>query len=119
MLAAGSRNFKIRSRMDLAGEGVLDLFDTALFPWGFGQRRKEQTMSKSSTTTKRKFPPVHPARILAEDLNDAGMSMNQLAKANRCSDEPHRRDRQRAARHHCRDHPYGSRAIGALRLNTG
>jgi antitoxin HigA-1 len=48
-------------------------------------------MSKSSTTTKsrvpnhragtKKFPPVHPGRILAEDLADAGISMNQLAKA--------------------------------------
>jgi antitoxin HigA-1 len=37
-------------------------------------------MSKSSTTTK-KFPPVHPGQILAEDLRDAGISMNQLAKA--------------------------------------
>ena len=37
-------------------------------------------MSKSSTTTK-KFPPVHPGQILAEDLRDAGLSMNQLAKA--------------------------------------
>jgi addiction module HigA family antidote len=35
-------------------------------------------MSKSSTTTK--FPPVHPGAILAEDLRDAGLSMNQLAK---------------------------------------
>jgi antitoxin HigA-1 len=37
-------------------------------------------MSKSSTTTK-KFPPVHPGQLLAEDLRDAGISMNQLAKA--------------------------------------
>jgi len=37
-------------------------------------------MSKSSTTTK-KFPPVHPGHLLAEDLRDAGISMNQLAKA--------------------------------------
>jgi addiction module HigA family antidote len=39
-------------------------------------------MSKSSTTTNRKkLPPVHPGEILAEDLRDVGMSMNQLAKA--------------------------------------
>ncbi len=39
-------------------------------------------MSKSSTTTNRKkMPPVHPGQILAEDLRDAGLSMNQLAKA--------------------------------------
>lgn len=39
-------------------------------------------MSKSSTTTNRKkLPPVHPGQILAEDLKDAGLSMNQLAKA--------------------------------------
>ena len=37
-------------------------------------------MSKSSITTK-KFRPVHPGQILAEDLHDAGISMNQLAKA--------------------------------------
>ena len=37
-------------------------------------------MSRSSITTK-KFPPIHPGRILAEDLQDAGISMNQLAKA--------------------------------------
>jgi len=37
-------------------------------------------MSRSSITTK-KFAPVHPGRILAEDLHDAGISMNQLAKA--------------------------------------
>lgn len=39
-------------------------------------------MSKSSTTTNRKkLPPVHPGEILAEDLRDAGLSMNQLARA--------------------------------------
>jgi addiction module HigA family antidote len=39
-------------------------------------------MSKSSITTKRKtFPPVHPGVILAEDLEDAGISMNKLAQA--------------------------------------
>jgi addiction module HigA family antidote len=39
-------------------------------------------MSKSSTTTNRKkLPPVHAGLILAEDLRDAGLSMNQLAKA--------------------------------------
>jgi addiction module HigA family antidote len=39
-------------------------------------------MSKSSTTTKRKtFPPAHPGVILAQDLADAGINMNQLAKA--------------------------------------
>ncbi|MEX2262918.1 MAG: HigA family addiction module antitoxin [Bryobacteraceae bacterium] len=37
-------------------------------------------MSKSPTTTK-KFAPVHPGQVLAEDLRDAGISMNQLAKA--------------------------------------
>jgi addiction module HigA family antidote len=29
----------------------------------------------------KKLPPVHPGQILAEDLKDAGLSMNQLAKA--------------------------------------
>jgi addiction module HigA family antidote len=37
-------------------------------------------MSKSLTTTKT-LAPVHPGQILAEDLRDAGISMNQLAKA--------------------------------------
>lgn len=31
--------------------------------------------------TAARFAPVHPGRILAEDLRDAGISMNQLAKA--------------------------------------
>lgn len=45
-------------------------------------------MSKSPTTTnpKRskpgaKLPPIHPGRILLEDLNDEGISINGLAKA--------------------------------------
>ena len=39
-------------------------------------------MSKSSTTTNRKkLAPVHPGEILAEDLRDAGLSMNQVARA--------------------------------------
>jgi addiction module HigA family antidote len=39
-------------------------------------------MSRSSITTKKKtFPPVHPGVILAEDLKDAGISMNKLAQA--------------------------------------
>jgi addiction module HigA family antidote len=47
-----------------------------------GSKEKERTMSKSSTTTKqKKLPPIHPGEILAEDLRDAGISMNQLAKA--------------------------------------
>jgi addiction module HigA family antidote len=37
-------------------------------------------MPKSSITTKT-LAPVHPGQILAEDLRDAGISMNQLAKA--------------------------------------
>lgn len=37
-------------------------------------------MSKSSITTK-KLAPIHPGAILAEDLRDADMSMNELAKA--------------------------------------
>ena len=36
--------------------------------------------SKSLTTTK-KLAPIHPGLILAEDLRDAAISMNQLAKA--------------------------------------
>src|SRR5262245_10924865 len=65
-----------------------------------GLKEREPTMSKSPITTRaprnvrseadfvqvggagrKKFPPVHPGRILAEDLRDARMSMNQLAKA--------------------------------------
>jgi addiction module HigA family antidote len=36
--------------------------------------------SKSLTTTK-KLAPIHPGLILSEDLRDAAVSMNQLAKA--------------------------------------
>jgi antitoxin HigA-1 len=29
----------------------------------------------------KKLPPIHPGKILAEDLRDMGLTMNQLAKA--------------------------------------
>ena len=39
-------------------------------------------MSKSSTTNKAvKLPPIHPGRILLEDLNDESVSINGLARA--------------------------------------
>ena len=39
-------------------------------------------MSKSSTTTKVvKLAPIHPGRILLEDLNDENVSINGLARA--------------------------------------
>jgi antitoxin HigA-1 len=40
-------------------------------------------MSKSPTTTKREKnpPPIHPGRILLEDLKDEGISINGLAQA--------------------------------------
>jgi antitoxin HigA-1 len=40
-------------------------------------------MSKSPTTTKRekKLPPIHPGKILLEDLRDEGISINGLAQA--------------------------------------
>lgn len=39
-------------------------------------------MSKSSTTTKVvKLAPIHPGRILLEDLNDESVSINGLARA--------------------------------------
>ena len=40
-------------------------------------------MSKSSTTTTKtvKLPPVHPGKILLEDLKDEGVSINGLAQA--------------------------------------
>ena len=40
-------------------------------------------MSKSSTTTKttrKRLKPIHPGEILAEDLRDAGISLNKLAR---------------------------------------
>ncbi len=42
-------------------------------------------MSKSRTTTKsatgrKTLPPIHPGEILAEDLRDAGVSLNELAR---------------------------------------
>jgi antitoxin HigA-1 len=43
-------------------------------------------MSKSQTTTRtparrKQLEPIHPGEILAEDLQDAGISLNQLARA--------------------------------------
>jgi antitoxin HigA-1 len=38
-------------------------------------------MSKSSTTTGKKLPPIHPGRILLEDLKDEQISINGLAQA--------------------------------------
>ena len=40
-------------------------------------------MSKSPTTTKRerKLPPIHPGRILLEDMRDEEISINGLAQA--------------------------------------
>ncbi len=40
-------------------------------------------MSKSSTITKsaKKLPPIHPGRILLEDMKDEGISINVLAQA--------------------------------------
>ena len=40
-------------------------------------------MSKSPTTTKggKKLPPIHPGKILLEDMKDEGISINGLAQA--------------------------------------
>jgi antitoxin HigA-1 len=40
-------------------------------------------MSKSPTTTKRdkKLPPIHPGKILLEDMRDEEISINGLAQA--------------------------------------
>ena len=40
-------------------------------------------MSKSRTITKRekKLPPIHPGKILLEDMRDEGISINGLAQA--------------------------------------
>jgi len=43
-------------------------------------------MSKSQTTTRpparrKQLEPIHPGEILAEDLQDAGISLNQLARS--------------------------------------
>jgi addiction module HigA family antidote len=38
-------------------------------------------MSKSPTTTDRKLPPIHPGKILLEDLRDEEISINGLAQA--------------------------------------
>jgi addiction module HigA family antidote len=40
-------------------------------------------MSKSPTTTKTgsKLPPIHPGKILLEDMRDEGISINGLAQA--------------------------------------
>src|ERR1700677_682522 len=40
-------------------------------------------MSKSLTTTEggKKLPPIHPGKILLEDMQDEGISINGLAQA--------------------------------------
>src|ERR1700736_3365200 len=38
-------------------------------------------MSKSPTTTEKKLPPIHPGKILLEDMQDEEISINGLAKA--------------------------------------
>jgi antitoxin HigA-1 len=38
-------------------------------------------MSKSSITTEKRLPPIHPGRILLEDLKDEQISINGLAQA--------------------------------------
>ena len=38
-------------------------------------------MSKSSNTTEKKLPPIHPGRILLEDMKNEGISINGLAQA--------------------------------------
>src|ERR1700690_735042 len=38
-------------------------------------------MSKSSITTEKKLPPIHPGRILLEDLKDEQVSINGLSQA--------------------------------------
>ena len=38
-------------------------------------------MSKSRITTEKKLPPIHPGRILLEDLKDEQIGINGLAQA--------------------------------------
>jgi len=38
-------------------------------------------MSKSSITPEKRLPPIHPGRILLEDLTDEQISINGLAQA--------------------------------------
>lgn len=38
-------------------------------------------MSKSPTTTEDKLPPIHPGKILLEDMRDEEISINGLAQA--------------------------------------
>ena len=38
-------------------------------------------MSKSSITIEKKLQPIHPGRILAEDMRDEQISINALAQA--------------------------------------
>jgi addiction module HigA family antidote len=47
------------------------------------EKLKDQAMSKSSTITKgeKKLPPIHPGKILFEDMRDEGISINGLAQA--------------------------------------
>src|ERR1035437_7759173 len=46
-------------------------------------KRKDRLMSKSPITTEseKKLAPIHPGRILREDMKDEGISINGLAQA--------------------------------------
>jgi len=47
----------------------------------FKWKVKGPAMSKSSITTEKKLAPIHPGRILLEDLEDEQISINGLAQA--------------------------------------
>ena len=51
-------------------------------------------MSKSSITTEKKLPPIHPGRILLEDMKDEQISINGLAQAIRVPANRHQPDRE-------------------------
>ena len=53
-------------------------------------------MSKSPTATKsgKKLPPIHPGKILLEDMKDEEISTNGLVRAIRVPGKPPQPDRE-------------------------
>jgi antitoxin HigA-1 len=88
--AGGKSRFQSQKSEIFFSGGINDQYRIC-FKWE--ERGKDQPMSKSSTTTKgttaapdrkgegEKLPAIHPGKILLEDLNDEGISINGLAQA--------------------------------------
>jgi len=69
---------------DRAGQHSIRINDQWRICFTF--REEMRIMSRSRTTTERpeqrkRLAPIHPGEILSEDLQDAGISLNQLARS--------------------------------------